>query len=154
MSRILYFAAHLTELGFHSIYLGLVDLPHLRSSRIKTISPPPSSKKQSKQHHGLHLVYSNRGTLSNEFDFCLSAMGLILDTSTGNDSTPPEGSGGKSWVVWTEGRKGGVGTRPQSGTPQSSSLRLLNVSRGSPALDECFFSATDWICSLCAFFGF
>lgn len=64
-----------------------------------------------KQHHRVHLVCSHRGTLSNDFNFYLRAMVLILDTTTGKDSIPPKWSGGKSWVVWAEGRGVEVGQK-------------------------------------------
>lgn len=35
-------------------------------------------------------------------------MVLISDTTTSNDSISPKQSGGKSWVVWTGGSRGGV----------------------------------------------
>lgn len=80
-----------------------------------SLAPLQKTKIKIKQHHRSVWFVARRGTLSKDFNFSLRAMVLILDTNndlyTGNDSIPPQRSGGKSWVVWIEGRGLGVGQK-------------------------------------------
>ena len=86
-------SSHRANVPLNILWLGRFGISEVFKDKNCFLDPPlqKQNKITRKQHHDFHLVYSHKGTLPNKFNFCLSAMVLILGITWATIPSLPQG---------------------------------------------------------------